>query len=214
MNTKISTLFYDSARAFVEINFDAEARKYFKTIPGENPLLEPEFCEDWIGYVMAKKFPDADSVYGGYMENRSFLWRESYLEKEKKFIHLGVDVYVPIGVPVRCPVPCRVLEVFNDKDNNGGWGTRVTVETDRGIVVFAHLCHFNNPRGYRVGRKYPAGLWLGLIGTPEQNGGWFPHLHLQGIRDKSLLNSNLDGYAKPGQNVKQDYPNPLEILEI
>jgi len=212
---KISKLFPHDGLIGEEIHLNSEAAFMFKFRDMHNPLLDPQFCYAWIKHLHKTK--KINFSYGGYLENRNFLWRDSYLEPTK-FIHLGVDVNYGQNCSVLCPVPFKVLEKFQDTDQNGGWGLRVLVETDRGFVIFAHLMNVTEKDDditeIEVGKSYEEGTCVGAIGMPHCNGGWFPHLHLQGIRDISLL-KDLDGYAKIGEeNLHVDYPNPLDILGL
>lgn len=189
-----------------QINLDEYARADFPAHKIENPLILPEVCTSWVQKLASSK--SVDYTYGGYMEDRSHLWRGHYM-KRGHCVHYGVDLNVfPLGYELRCPRRFRVYEMFHNADQNGGWGGRLTVETDRGIVVFAHIdfSMFMKP-----GRAYEAGHVIGSIAPSYSNGGWYPHLHLQGLRSLDQL-AGLDGYGKRYRGMERDYPNPLEIL--
>lgn len=176
-----------------------------KRQPKANPLLDPAFCGDWVTQLAKRK--SVDYTWGGYMENRSTLWRGHYM-KRGHFTHYGVDLNVPQGVEIYCPRPFAIHEVYHRADQCGGWGCRVVVETNRGLVVFAHL-DLTEP--LHPGRSYPSGYRLGIVAGPGFNGGWYPHLHLQGLRSLDLLDG-LDGYGKRYRGMEKDYPNPIDIL--
>lgn len=204
-NCKLNSLFgYAPFVTLREINLNDEAERMFSGV-GDNPLLDPEFCSAWVEYLSK----GTDYTYGGYMEQREFLWRGSYL-KPYQAIHLGVDINVPIYTPVYCPLKFVVREIFRDYDSQGGWGGRVLVETPNGLIIFAHI----NPEPLQLDKAcYPPGTLIGRIANSETNGGWFPHLHLQGI-DKIERMKNIDGYGYSDPFLKDYYPNPLEILEL
>lgn len=187
------------------VNLSLEARNMFKSRK-ENPLLDPIFCQAWVRYLCHIK--TRWFLYGGYMEDRYFLWRGSYL-KNNESIHLGIDFSYDVDTPIYCPVSFKVLEVFKDTDQEGGWGTRVTVETRKGIVIFAHLCDVTKEKSGN------AGDFIGRIADPYSNGGWFPHLHLQGLDSASrLTQGHLDGYSYLYNGIDKHYPNPLPFLDI
>lgn len=186
-----------------EVNLDQYAQADFPT--GKNPLLDPNLCAVWVASLAAKK--SVDYTYGGYMEDRSHLWRGHYM-KRGHCVHYGVDLNVPAGTEVLCPVPFRVVEMFHNVDQLGGWGGRVTVETESGgIVVFAHVLLWH----LVVGEPYPHGTTVGWVAESKHNGGWYPHLHLQGLKSLDQL-EGLDGYGRRYKGMEKDYPNPLEIL--
>jgi murein DD-endopeptidase MepM/ murein hydrolase activator NlpD len=189
-----------------EVNLDLEARKQFQKTK-VNPLLDPDYCEAWTKYIAKKG--NNKHVYGGYMENRSFLWRGSYL-KPNNSIHLGVDFSFAAGTPIHCPVAFEVKDIFRDPDQSGGWGERVLIETEKGLVIFAHLSGVS-----LKGEKnnfYSAGTFIGTVATKHSNGGWFPHLHLQGVKNVGLI--HLDGYSHRYKGMEKDYPYPLPMIGI
>ena len=103
-----------------EISLD-ECSKLFSSSE-EIPLLDVNsqisFVNDmhkWIG---------TDYSHGGYLENRSSLWRGMYMMKEMppKPIHLGIDYNVPARTPVHMPYSGQCVSYVIDKDQDGGWG--------------------------------------------------------------------------------------------
>lgn len=209
--SKLNLLFGPHAKnKFAYVDLNGEAIYTFRRDELENPLLDAEFCEQWIKYLHRRL--KCDVSYGGYMENRSFIWRNSYLGSPA--IHLGVDVNCDCDSAIYCPVAFKVLEIVRDLDQNGGWGERLLVETRNGLVIFAHLA--GAQAVLEVGKSYPGMTIIGFIAGSKYNGGWFPHLHLQGVRDISLM-EGIDGYytgsMKSGE-LSVDYPNPFKILDM
>lgn len=174
--------------------------------PKINPLLDPTYCATWVQSVAQAK--SVDYTWGGYMEDRSTLWRGHYMGKGFH-THYGIDLNVPAGTPVCCPVDYRIIEVFMDADQNGGWGERVIVETPRGYVVFAHLTFA--PRDFVLGQWMDRGTCLGTVAPSKSNGGWYPHLHLQGL---SSPHHGFDGYGRPSRAAMARHPNPLDLLRV
>lgn len=191
-----------------QINLNEIATKTFvHHYDSPNPLLDPQFCTAWVEHIHRNK--NWEYSWGGYMEHRGVLWRHSYLERDK-FNHLGVDVNYRVGAFVYCPVEFSVLDMHTDLDQDGGWGGRMLVTTRKDeLVIFAHL----NLANLEYGKWYREMTIVGRIAPIESNGGWFPHLHIQGLRDVSLM-ENIDGYAKDGDHLETDYPNPLPILGL
>lgn len=183
------------------VNLELEARAMFNTNLPSSPLIDSEFCEAWI-----KRISYGDCTYGGYMEDREFLWRGSYL-KPTHSTHLGIDFNIGDSHSVYCPVAFLVRELYNDNDPKGGWGGRVLVETKRGLVIFAHI-----DIDVEVGEKYPPGHMLGWVSESSSNGGWFPHLHVQGVSDIKQMEHKIDGYSNFYKGIEKDWPNPLPLL--
>jgi hypothetical protein len=66
----------------------------------------------------------------------------------------------------------------------------------------------------------PEGAPVGTIGTPEANGGWYPHLHLQSLsaaaweavqRDPDTL---LDGYSFPAADLDVRFADPAPLVGL
>lgn len=170
-----------------------------------NPLLHANTCERWVNSLARIK--GVDYTFGGYMENRKDMWRKHYM-KRGHFIHYGIDINVPFSTPIFCPIPYKVIEIFYDEDACGGWGQRVVVKTERGLVVFAHILV---NRHLCIGQNYDEFHLIGRVAIPQFNGGWYSHLHIQALAHISLLNG-LDGYGKIYKGMYVDYPDPLQIL--
>jgi hypothetical protein len=192
---------------FRELDLNDESlNTFFASAP--NPLTDKVFCGHWVEHLHRKH--GVDYSYGGYLEDRSHLWRQTYLQPNAA-IHLGIDINVPSGSLVFCPIPFKVLKVEYDLDQNGGWGTKVTIKTEYGCVIYAHLY-----RGVMVtvGHEYDANSCIGAVGPMDDNGGWFPHLHLQGVSEGLSSTIIYDGYAHRYPRMELDYPHPFPLLGI
>jgi hypothetical protein len=210
---------------FKNVNLDRAARERQQELPRLsspvclNPFLDPVVCEGWIKKLALEH--DCDFTYGGYLEDRRFLWATSYLDSTKAFLHLGVDFNLPYGTEVAALFDGEVVRVDDDLDQEGGWGPRVIIRPDnssglsRPVCIFAHL---TTPQ-VRVGDRIKAGSVIAAVGKAPLNGNWFPHLHVQTVEEKhfsSLLQDglrSLDGYGS--ENSRADlltrFPNPLQF---
>ncbi len=217
------SLFPDLAGTRItRVNLDTEQGVFAKRHPehfqdpATNPLLNPRVCQQ-----MVNEFHQARGVdwsYGGYLEDRRHLWRASYLSSKGTYLHLGVDFNVPQGTRVAVVEDSVVMLVVDDADPDGGWGPRVFLKPTkpRGskvIQIFAHLQEVRvNP-----GERLAPGIVFAKVGGPPHNGNWFPHLHIQAIREphfqQILLErfSELDGYGCPGERsmLRRQFPDPL-----
>lgn len=178
----------------------------YRTAFGEfekNPFLDPKFCERVIYFWSLMNC--TDNSFGGYMECRAEIWKGSYLRKDNS-IHLGIDYNVSTGIKVYCPVNAEIVDDYSDTDQNGGWGRRLTLKYSKGYFVLGHLGTVNLSKG-SVG----AGECLGTIGESSVNGGWYPHLHVQCMRE---FKDDFDGYSSYYDGISEDYPNPeIELIE-
>jgi len=177
----------------------------------DNPLNHPATCAEWITRTHQRL--GTDYSYGGYLEDRSHLWRGHYQEKTKKFIHLGIDYNVPAGTDVSAPHDVVVEESWSDTDQDGGWGGRLIVrDVEAGrYIILGHLDPATLPA---VGTRLRAGDRLGIIGPVAVNGGWYPHLHVQCVSELSSSHPiEIDGYSsRPLHALASRFPNPIATI--
>lgn len=226
----LSSLFGNRFGRPVELNLGWMARLYFdegRALPltpviGRNPLTDPIFCQAWVEHLTRSQTQvvDAQYSYGGYLEDRTEMWRGTYLEQAMKppFIHLGVDINVRPMTEVFCPVGGEVVQRLDDKDLNGGWGGACVIRTtQKKYVIFAHL---DLDDKIQPGRAWDDGdglssnrapTFIGYVAGTSRNGGWYPHLHLQGMTHRTDLRK-IDGYGKTEDAKK--FPNPLKLLGL
>jgi murein DD-endopeptidase MepM/ murein hydrolase activator NlpD len=141
--------------------------------------------------------------YGGWMEDRSEVWAETYLKETGNFLHLGIDCSVPAKTEVLVLADGPILWSSTDEPIKGGWGGHVVQRIHfRGkphALIYAHLGTRQAHRGMYL-RKGDA---IGYVGTWAENGQWGEHLHLQldsGVDEvddwEKYLDHGIDGYGK------------------
>lgn len=231
MEEKLKKLFPTFAREkFASVNLDSEARLWAAENPalfpndGQNPLRLTEnnsLLVDWV-----HKKHGVRASFGGYLEDRSFLWKDTYLSSTGSFIHAGVDINIPAGTPIRLPFDGVILRTDDDTPAAWGWGPRVFVmprseerhsPNEALVLIIAHLGAVR----VRSGEIVKEGLHFADVGTPPGNGGWFPHIHLQAIRRDyfdELSQSgfeSLDGYfhEKDIDRFKALHPDPWSLIK-
>lgn len=183
------------------VNFNALAKELLPK-EGDNPALSPEWCIEWMkGFYANLK---VDYCFGGYMEDRADLWRGHY-HMEGRTIHVGVDYNVPAWTPVYLPSKGTLVLLEKCPDQAGGWGGRAIYEMGGLYVMFAHLMHLQG----MIDVEYDEKHIVGFVGTPDVNGGWYPHLHVQCMR---TYNVAVDGYLAKFDDMEREYPNPEEIF--
>lgn len=201
-----------------EVNLNEIAQKEFSNVEKENKLLNPEFCDEWVKKIAQKHH--VDFTWGGHFEDRKHLWRGYYTES-KKVTHLGVDYNVPSGTEVVAPRNCEVVHVWADTNLNNGWGGRVILKLETPwenapYLVLGHLAHKSLPQ---LGKTIEKGQFIATTGVPIENGGWFPHLHVQCVNvdyfqahlhDLTLL----DGYYLMEGKPYDLAPDPTLLVGI
>lgn len=201
------------------MNFEAEKWVVDKiNISVKNSLLDPAICQEMVNDIH-KKY-DLDFSYGGWMEDRSFLWSGSYMDQKKTYIHLGLDLNVPAGTEIAATFNARVARIDNDPSFDCGWGTRVILkhQSEPIYLIYAHL---NKDICCKKENHIKKGQIFAKVGKPPYNGNWFEHLHLQAIAEgyyKELeredLWAGLDGYGaeKDTANNAKKFPDPIKLI--
>ena len=139
---------------------------------------------------------------------------------ERRTIHLGIDLFMETGTPVRAPLAGKVHGVALNSDELD-YGPTVIVEHQAGpdgprfYTLYGHLGQ-DLPRALTPGRTVAAGEAVGTIGPPPVNGGWPPHLHFQLICDMLDEEGNFPGVAAPGRREvwRSLCPDPSRLLGI
>ncbi len=205
------TIFPTLQGKWAEANFNEEAKKFADMLPKENKDCTPEESTRLVD--LWHQINKVDYSFGGYLEDRSFLFRNKYHAQRGTFIHLGVDYNVPAGTPVTVPCPATVVDRWIDKDQEGGWGGRVVLflPWSNYYMIYAHLAAEGLPMpGDHLGNAWGR-TEVGLVGAEHENGGWFPHLHIQLVSGDYLKSHDVrefDGYAKMYDGIERDFPNP------
>ncbi|MEI6850230.1 MAG: peptidoglycan DD-metalloendopeptidase family protein [archaeon] len=192
-----------------KINLTEESKKT------DLDLSNPDVCTDFITNLHKKLKIDYD--YGGFLENRTYLWRNSKSEKGKSLIHLGVDYSIPAGTEIALPVNATVFHLMKDPKNNIGWGGRIIFKMEDGnYLLYGHL---KQNISLEIGQKCKKGQIVAILGDKNENGNWWPHLHVQIMnqffidRYKSDLNK-IDGYLPATDSNLKNLINPETTILI
>lgn len=205
------------------VNLNSEAIEWYKKDEyslGKNKLLIPEICQNFINDIH-KKY-SLDFSYGGWMEDRSFLWKDSYLDKDEIYIHLGVDINVSYGTEIATDFESEVVRIDDDNTLDGGWGPRVILKhlSEPVFLIYAHL---DRNILCKVGDTLEKGKIFAKVGKPPHNGNWFEHVHVQSvdadyfeILHKNNLLDTLDGYGsiKDTEENAKKYKDPLQYISL
>ncbi len=176
---------------FNKINLNDLVKEHFNK--GSHLMKDPSKKQDMINCY--HKAHNCIS-YGGWMENRSFMWSGTYMDKDRKYIHLGVDIAVNKGNLVTLPFDAKVIDLLFDEDTSVGWGTRVIVKPKGNFTSYILFAHLADEINFKLGSELKKGSTIGKIGSWPKNGNVFEHLHLQAIERiffETMQLSNLDG---------------------
>jgi hypothetical protein len=192
---------------WAKVDLGEIAKKEFAN-HSDNPLLNPDFCDKWVNRIAQENH--ADVTWGGHFEDRKKLW-QGYYQDAPVVIHLGVDYNVPIGTIVTSPASGIIIDSWKDKNLENGWGGRIIMRMDNewqgaSYLIFGHLAHDSLPP---EGKRLEKGDVLAITGVPEENGGWFPHLHVQ-CASEEFIHAHRDNLQLlDGYYLSDSYPYHL-----
>ena len=160
---------------------------------------------------------------GRFMEPRGFYLADQFEgrsgdPRERRTIHLGIDVLQEPGTEIHAPLAGRVHTVRENK-NRLDYGPTLILEhsAPSGLfwTLYGHL-EKASVENLKTGDSIDAGHPIARIGTYPENGDWPPHLHFQIITDLMGFEGNFPGVALPrDRTVWASFcPNPNLILNL
>lgn len=188
----------------------------------ENPLLSRIDVRDQRRFqkiVEDQMAPDHTWGVAGYLELRESLLRDCpQMVTENRFIHLGLDIIVPVGTRLNAPLQARVAESGYEAGEGNYGGYALLKHELSGCEPFysfyGHLCRDRLPQ---PGVKLDAGETFAAIGDFHENGNWFHHTHLQVITERGIE----QGYVSKGYCSARDLaemnllcPSPVSLFRV
>jgi murein DD-endopeptidase MepM/ murein hydrolase activator NlpD len=141
---------------------------------------------------------------------------------EGRFIHLGLDVIVPLGTFLHAPLEAAVADsgYESGEGNYGGFvllrhGLAASAGAQR-EPFYSFYGHLNKDRLPAAGDFFAAGEAFAEIGDFHENGNWFHHTHLQVITAKGLALGYLSkGYCAEADlgEINDLCPNPIPLFK-
>jgi 4-aminobutyrate aminotransferase-like enzyme/Ser/Thr protein kinase RdoA (MazF antagonist) len=138
---------------------------------------------------------------------------------ESRTIHLGLDLFCDAGTPVFAPLDGEVHAfAYNPAPLDYGHLIILKHTTDDGnefFTLYGHLAKKSH-EGLHIGQQIKRGERFAVIGRPDENGGWSPHLHLQIITDLLGLGCDFPGVARASQREvwKSFSPDPNLLVQL
>jgi 4-aminobutyrate aminotransferase-like enzyme/Ser/Thr protein kinase RdoA (MazF antagonist) len=138
---------------------------------------------------------------------------------ERRTVHLGIDLFVAPGTPLRAPLSGVVHALANNTaplDYGPVVVLRHATEDDQEFfTLYGHLTRDTLDR-LKVGQRVAKGETFARVGLTKENGGWTPHLHFQIILDLLELDTDFPGvaYASQREAWTSLSPDPNVLLGI
>lgn len=137
----------------------------------------------------------------------------------RRTVHLGVDLFCPAGTAVHAPWG-GIIHAVDVRSAALDYGGVVVIEhqTESGAAfytLYGHLAHDVVQR-LLPGQGIASGEVIAHLGTPEENGGWTPHLHFQlGLTDLGR-GTDWPGVCDPNELAAWTalFPNPAALLNL
>ncbi|GAB5398849.1 MAG: aminotransferase class III-fold pyridoxal phosphate-dependent enzyme [Aureisphaera sp.] len=163
---------------------------------------------DWFEFKINKLQQDHPNslIAGGYLEPRPIYTSSTYDKEgnngpESRAVHLGVDFWLPAGTPVHALFDGEVVVAVNDKGYKEYGGLIILKHEENNIAFYTLHGHLAvaSANASKVGDRILKGDQVGVLGTPNENGDWSPHLHFQVML--TLLDYEIDfpGVCYPNQ---------------
>lgn len=138
---------------------------------------------------------------------------------ERRTVHLGIDLFVEPGTPLRAPL-AGTIHLLRNNASPLDYGPLVVLRhnTDSGEEFFTLYGHLTESTLHklRVGQSIAQGEEFAQVGNVQENGGWAPHVHFQIILDLLDRGADFPGVARASERAlwKALSPDPNVLLEI
>jgi murein DD-endopeptidase MepM/ murein hydrolase activator NlpD len=176
----------------------------FKYINVDLSIHNPAAIDGTYAEYIFDKCSGYRQVYGigGYAEDRPVYAKHALFGgEEPRTIHLGWDVWAPSATAVIAPFDGVVFGVA-DNTGAGNYGPTIILKHSlQGVEFYTLYGHLSREslKHLKTGSFINAGQVFCQLGTNEENGYWYPHLHFQ------LMSHVLDNTSDfPGVAAKSE----------
>jgi murein DD-endopeptidase MepM/ murein hydrolase activator NlpD len=120
---------------------------------------------------------------GKYNEDRVGLYTQDLFQSQShpRTIHVGIDFGMPPSSPIYMLMDGQII-AQGERASIGDYGhVIITAHKIENFIFYLLHGHLSSKsiHQYQVGDQIKKGEILAWIGAQGENGGWFPHLHLQ-----------------------------------
>ena len=185
---------------------------------GNSQLPKFDSVDHMTIYLRQLVKPNFKLAYGGYLEIRNLYQSDLFLENGPiRNIHLGVDIWGKELLPIYSPLEGRVKSVaYNGEILDYGFTLIIEYSNNEHgsfHLLFGHLSHHIESM-WKEGDLVKKGQHIGYFGSPHENGGWSPHLHLQMIKDLQNKKGDYPGVCSKVDldHFQQNCPNPEQFI--
>ncbi len=176
-----------------------------------------EGLEAYVQRVLQQN--NASVGYGGYGEHRIFYLKSPLFNDGNtpaRCIHLGLDLWAPVGTPVYAPLDAQVHS-FRYNNQLLDYGATIilkhSIDNHQFYTLYGHLT-LSSIEPLHKGQLFQQGECFAHIGARHENGGWVPHLHFQVMQDMGDWEGDYPGVATIAEapHFLQNCPNPALFL--
>lgn len=190
-----------------------------------NTELTPEKMRYALTDYIQRKIIAGNSRYGigGYNEHRTIYSISNVFDgkqpnEEPRRLHLGVDIWGPVGTPVYAFMG-GMVHSFAFNDQHGDYGaTLILLHQLDGLPFYTLYGHLSlrDIQSLSAGNYVSIGQTIAHFGNQNENGHWPPHLHFQIILDMELKEGDYPGVCKYSEREKYlaNCPDPDLILQL
>jgi peptidoglycan LD-endopeptidase LytH len=192
-----------------------------------NTTLTNDIIEDtekFTAYIQNElRAANARYGIGGYAEHRTVYSRSGVFDadafsEEPRRLHLGVDIWGPVGTPVYAPLG-GMVKSFAFNDHFGDYGaTIILLHQLEGVAFYSLYGHLSvrDIENLSEGAYIIRGQVIGHFGPPEENGHWPPHVHIQLIYELGTAYGDYPGVCKFSEKDKymENCPDPDLMINM
>ena len=206
---------------------DDDQRTAVLDLSVSSPLLTGRDTDDTLAFTrrVFRHMEDegAEVGIGRYLEPRAFYLTPTFAgrpgdPRERRTVHLGIDLFDAAGAEVRAPLAGRVKSV-RDNASRLDYGPTVMLEHNGPAgpfwTLYGHL-ERASVATLEEGTEVEAGQTIARIGPAPENGDWPPHLHFQIVTDRLGFQGEFPGVALPRErDVWASFsPDPNLLLRL